>query len=121
MSRNAQFYIGGRWLDPAIPAALDVIDPSTEQPFTRIAVGSAADVDRAVAAARAAFEPFALTSRDDRVALIERILDGYAARADDLAEAVSREMGAPLPFARTAQVWAGRVHLEADDRGAQDL
>ncbi len=113
MGRHQQFYIGGRWVAPVRPQTLDVIDPSTEQAFTRIAVGSADDVDRAVAAARAAFEPFALTSREERVALIERILDRYDARADDLAEAVSREMGAPLPFARAAQVWAGRVHLEA--------
>ncbi len=113
MSRHEQFYIGGRWVAPLRLETLDVIDPSTEQPFTRIAVGSTDDVDRAVAAARAAFEPFARTSREDRVALIERILDRYHARAADLADAVSREMGAPLPFARTAQVWAGRVHLEA--------
>ena len=113
MSRHEQFYIGGRWVEPARPTTLDVIDPSTEQPFTRIAVGSTADVDRAVAAARAAFASFSLTSREERIALLERILDRYDARADDLAEAVSREMGAPLPFARVAQVPAGRLHLEA--------
>ncbi len=113
MSRHEQFYIGGRWVAPLRLETLDVIDPSTEQPFTRIAVGSAADVDRAVVAARAAFEPFAQTSREGRVALLERILDRYDARADELAEAVSREMGAPLPFARAAQVPAGRLHLEA--------
>lgn len=113
MSRHEQFYIGGRWVAPLRLETLDVVDPSTEQPFTRIALGSAVDVDLAVAAARGAFESFALTSREERVALLGRILDHYDARADDLAEAVSREMGAPLPFARTAQVWAGRVHLEA--------
>jgi aldehyde dehydrogenase (NAD+) len=113
MSRHDQFYIGGRWVEPLHPRSLDVIDPSTEQPFTKIALGSAADVDRAVAAARAAFDSFSRTSREERIALLERILDRYDARADDLAEAVSREMGAPLPFARAAQVPAGRVHLEA--------
>ncbi len=113
MSRHEQFYIGGRWVEPARPATLDVIDPSTEQAFTRISVGSAADVDRAVAAARAAFESFSKVPREERLALLARILDAYNARAEDLAQAVSREMGAPLPFARDAQVWAGRVHLEA--------
>jgi aldehyde dehydrogenase (NAD+) len=113
MSRHEQFFIGGRWVEPVRPATLDVVDPSTEQPFTRISAGSAADVDRAVAAARAAFESFQTTSRQERLALLRRILDRYNARAEDLAEAVSREMGAPLPFARDAQVWAGRVHLEA--------
>ncbi len=113
MNHHAQFYIGGRWLDPAVPAAMDVIDPSTEQPFAQIAVSSSADVDRAVAAARTAFESFSETTRQDRLALLRRILENYNARAEELADAVSREMGAPLPFAREAQVWAGRVHLEA--------
>jgi aldehyde dehydrogenase (NAD+) len=113
MIHHGQFYIGGRWLDPAIPAALDVIDPSTEQPFTRIAVGSKGDVDRAVAAAKAAFEPFSRTTADERLALLRRILENYNGLTEELAQAVSREMGAPLPFAREAQVWAGRVHLEA--------
>jgi aldehyde dehydrogenase (NAD+) len=113
MNRQAQFYIGGRWLYPAIPAALDVIDPATEQPFTRIAIGSKEDVDRAVAAARIAFDRFSLTTREERVALLRRILESYNSRTEDLAQAVSQEMGSPLPFAREAQVWAGRVHLEA--------
>jgi aldehyde dehydrogenase (NAD+) len=113
MTRHEQFFIGGRWVEPVRPAALDVIDPSTEQPFTAIAVGSAADVDRAVAAARAAFDGWSKSSRQERLTLLRAILDAYNGRADDLAEAVTREMGAPLAFSREAQVWAGRVHLEA--------
>src|SRR5271157_5739074 len=113
MRRHEQFYIDGRWVDPAVPATLDVIDPSTEQPFTRISLGSKADVDRAVGAARAAFDGFSRSTREDRLGLLRRVLDCYNSRAEDLAEAVSREMGAPLSFARDAQVWAGRVHLEA--------
>ena len=113
MGRHEQFYIDGRWLDPAVPATLEVIDPSTEQPFATISLGSKADVDRAVAAARGAFDAFARTSREDRLGLLRRILERYNSRAEDLAEAVSQEMGAPLSFARDAQVWAGRVHLEA--------
>jgi len=113
MGRHEQFYIDGRWIDPAVPATLEVIDPSTEQPFATISLGSKADVDRAVAAARGAFDAFARTSREDRLGLLRRILERYNSRAEDLAEAVSQEMGAPLSFARDAQVWAGRVHLEA--------
>src|SRR5271166_245536 len=113
MIRHEQFFIDGRWVEPAVLATLDVIDPSTEQPFTKISLGSKADVDRAVRAARTAFNAFALTAREDRLALLRQILDRYKDRAEDLAQAVSQEMGAPLPFAREAQVWAGRVHLEA--------
>src|SRR5579871_6328834 len=113
MGHHAQFFIGGRWLDPAAPALLDVIDPSTEQPFTQIAAGSKEDVDGAVGAARTAFETFSHSSREERLALLRRILEAYNERGEELARAVSQEMGAPLPFAREAQVWAGRVHLEA--------
>jgi aldehyde dehydrogenase (NAD+) len=113
MNHHELFYISGRWVEPARPATLDVIDPSTEQPFAQIALGAAADVDRAVASARAAFESYSTTSREERLALLRRILDRYVSRAEDLAEAVSREMGAPLPFARDAQVSAGKTHLEA--------
>src|SRR5271165_2294560 len=113
MNRHAQFYIGGRWVEHAAPATLDVIDPSTEQPFTAISLGSRADVDRAVGAAKTAFPSFARTSRESRLALLRKILECYNDRSEDLAQAVSQEMGAPLTFAREAQVWAGRVHLEA--------
>lgn len=107
-----QFYIDGQWVDPAVPALLDVIDPSTEEAFTQIAVGSAADVDRAVAAARAAFPAFARTSREDRLDLLRAILSEYNKRYDDIAEALSREMGAPLAFARSNQAAMGPAHLE---------
>ena len=113
MKRHAQFYIDGHWVDPVAPAALDVIDPSTEEPFTQIAAGSGRDVDRAAAAARAAFASYSQRSREERLALLRRILENYNSRADELATAVSQEMGAPVSFAREAQVWAGRVHLEA--------
>ena len=113
MTHHAQFYIGGGWVDPAAPATLDVVDPSTEQPFTAISLGAKADVDRAVGAAKAAFGAYCYSSRESRLGLLRRILEGYNRRSEDLAQAVSQEMGAPLAFAREAQVWAGRVHLEA--------
>jgi aldehyde dehydrogenase (NAD+) len=113
MSHNYQFFIGGRWVEPSSSARLDVINPATEQSCASIALGAVADVERAVAAAKAAFPAFSTTAREERVALLKRILGCYNARAEDLARAVSDEMGAPMSFAREAQVWAGRVHLEA--------
>ncbi len=113
LDHHKQFYIGGRWVDPAQTAMLDVIDPSTEQAFTAISLGSKADVDHAVGAAKVAFAKFSQTSREDRLGLLRRILVSYNRRSEDLARAVSQEMGAPLTFAREAQVWAGWVHLEA--------
>ena len=113
MSKHLKFFIDGAWVDPMEPETLDVIDPSTEEPFTRISVGARADVDRAVAAAKAAFATFSVTDRAERLELLERILAVYNERFEDIAQAVSREMGAPLSFARDAQAWAGRAHLEA--------
>jgi aldehyde dehydrogenase (NAD+) len=113
MNNHLKFYINGAWVDPVTPATLDVINPATEEAYTRISMGSAADVDRAVAAARAAFPAFTLTSKAERLQLLKRILEVYNERAEDIARAVSDEMGAPMAWARDAQTWAGRVHLEA--------
>jgi aldehyde dehydrogenase (NAD+) len=113
MSHFYQFFIDGRWVEPSSSARLDVIDPATERACASIALGNSTDVDKAVSAAKAAFPAFSTTSRETRAALLKRILDAYNARGEDLAHAVSEEMGAPLAFARDAQVWAGRVHLEA--------
>jgi len=111
MAHELQFYIDGEWVDPITPKTLDVIDPSTEEPFAQISLGSAADVDRAVAAAKRAFPAFARTSREERLALLRRILEIYKRRAADIALAVSREMGAPRKFALDSQTWAGEAHL----------
>ena len=95
MSNALKFYIDGAWVDPAKPAKLDVINPATEEAFAQISIGSAADVDRAVAAARAAFPAFSQTSKAERLKLLRRILELYNERAEDIAKAVSDEMGAP--------------------------
>jgi aldehyde dehydrogenase (NAD+) len=113
MSNHQKFYINGAWVDPVKPATLDVINPATEEAYTKISVGTAADVDKAVAAAKAAFPKFSQTSKAERLKLLKRILEVYNERAEDIAKAVSDEMGAPMSWARDAQVWAGRVHLEA--------
>ena len=107
-----QFYIGGAWVEPLGTATLDVIDPSTEEAFATIALGSAADVDRAVSAARAAFPAFSTTSKAERVALLRRVLAEYLQRFDAMAEAISREMGATLAFSRSDQAASGTAHLE---------
>jgi aldehyde dehydrogenase (NAD+) len=112
MPHEQQFYIDGDWVDPIAPRLLDVIDPSTEEPFTQIAVGSAADVDRAVAAARAAFPAYSRTSRAERLDLLRAVLAEYRKRYDDIAAAISKEMGAPLNFAKSDQAWTGSAHLE---------
>jgi aldehyde dehydrogenase (NAD+) len=108
-----RFYIDGLWVEPAAASSIEVVDPFTEEPFARIAGGNAADVDRAVAAARAAFASFSLTSRGERVALLTRILERYNARAEELAQLLCREVGVPISYARAMQVPTGAKHLEA--------
>ncbi len=119
MTNNLKFFIDGFWVDPIAPKTLDVINPATEEAFTSISIGAAGDVDRAVAAAKAAFETFSLTTKDERLALLRRILAAYDERYEDIAQAVSREMGAPLSFARGSQAAAGRGHLEATIRALE--
>ncbi|MBK8323755.1 MAG: aldehyde dehydrogenase family protein [Betaproteobacteria bacterium] len=108
-----RFFIGGRWVAPAAPVAIEVVDPSTERPFARVAGGNAADVDAAVAAAREAFATYSRSSREERLALLERILAVYRRRAGELAAVLSREMGVALSFAKAMQVVLGARHIEA--------
>ena len=112
MEHALHFYIGGDWVEPARLKRLPVIDPSNEEPFAEIALGDATDVDRAVQAARAAFPGFSATSKADRVELLQSVLAVYRRRSDEMAAAISREMGAPLGFAKTAQAWMGTAHLQ---------
>ncbi len=121
MSHHLQFFIDGAWVDPVTPARIDVIDPSTEEVYTQISAGSKADVDRAVAAAKAAFETFAFVPKDERLRLLKRILEVYNDRYEDIAQAVSQEMGAPISFARNAQVWAGQAHMESTIRAMEEF
>ncbi len=100
-------YIDGAWVDSEGGKRHEVIDPSTEQPVSEITLGTAADVDKAVAAAKKAFKTYSRTSVADRVALLERIIEEYKARIPDLAAATSEEMGAPIGFATMAQAPAG--------------
>ena len=121
MSNHLKLFIDGRWVEPAIPVALDVINPATEEPFTQIALGSSEDVDRAVAAAKSAFPAFSLWSKQERLTLLRRILSEYKARYEEIARAVSREMGAPIAFARDSQAAAGKAHLIATIEALEDF
>ncbi len=107
------FYIDGRWVPPAEPNDHTVINPATEAPAGVISLGSARDVDPAVAAARGAFERFAQTSREERRSLLENILAIYKRRYADIANAIREEMGAPAKLAKGSQAGAGSGHLAA--------
>ncbi len=116
-----KFYINGEWVAPLGADRLDVENPATEEILGQIALGSVADTDRAVMAARAAFAGFSGVPVAERIALLERILAEYEARAEDLAQAMRLEMGAPISWAREAQVWAGQVHLESTIAAAKSF
>ncbi len=105
------FYINGKWVQPQGRKTLDVINPATEEAFATISLGTAADVDQAAKAARAAFPAWSQTTVAERIAVIEKIVAGMKARSAELATAISNEMGAPMTLASTAQVGAGIGHF----------
>ncbi|WP_106848461.1 aldehyde dehydrogenase family protein [Blastococcus sp. Marseille-P5729] len=111
MRQYDKFYINGEWVDPAQPKSLDVINPSTEEVAGAISLGSEADVDKAVAAAKEAFKTWGQTTPEERAKVIERVIEEYKKRYDDLAAAVSEEMGAPEFLAQKAQAAMGVAHL----------
>ncbi|APF39332.1 aldehyde dehydrogenase family protein (plasmid) [Chelatococcus daeguensis] len=111
MKDHLQFYIDGAWVPASGGRTLEVVNPATEEAYARIALGETADVDKAVAAAKRAFGRFAHASRKERVELLESVIAVYKKRYDDIAEAISDEMGAPMSFARQAQAAAGLGHL----------
>lgn len=111
MRESLQFYIDGQWVDPVELKTVDTINPANEEVSGRIALGSEADVDRAVQAARKAFPSWSQTTREERLALFERILAEYNRRAADLAEAITVEMGAPKGLAAGFQIGLGLGHL----------
>ena len=111
MSNHLKFFIDGAWVDPVTARRLGVVNPSTEEQFAEISLGSAADVEKAAAAAKRAFAVFSMTDKAERLDLLHRVVASYDRRSKDLALAVSQEMGAPLQFALDSQVGAGRAHL----------
>jgi aldehyde dehydrogenase (NAD+) len=121
MPETTQFYINGAWVAPARPKDFPVIDPSTEEVCATISLGDKADTDAAVAAAKAAFEGWSMTDPAERVAAVEQILKVYETRADDLAVAISKEMGAPIDLSRQQQVTSGTWHIEGFLRAAKQF
>jgi aldehyde dehydrogenase (NAD+) len=110
---HLKFYIDGAWVDPVTPATIDVINPATEKAFTQVSAGSAQDVDLAVAAARRAFTSYSQWSVQQRLELLEKIRAIYKDYFDDIAQAISDEMGAPIDLARGSQAKLGHGHIKS--------
>ena len=106
-----QFYIDGKWVSPSEGRDWEVINPATEEPLAIISLGNSADVDRAVTAAGKAFDSYSQTTVADRLALLQRVIEIYKAKSDEMAQTITLEMGCPLSLARAAQAAAGLGHL----------
>ncbi len=111
MLEKKQFYIDGAWGAPSAQRELEVVDPSTGQAYAAISIGDASDADRAVAAAKRAFESWSRTEPSERLKLVERLLEIYKRRAPEMAQTISQEMGAPIDMALASQVGAGAYHI----------
>jgi aldehyde dehydrogenase (NAD+) len=105
------FYIDGKWVSPAEPHTFAVTNPATEEQIAMISLGSAIDVDKAVSAAKIVFESYSETTVEERLALLQRIIEVYKSRMDEMAETISLEMGAPISLSRAAQAPAGLAHF----------
>ncbi|WP_299562281.1 aldehyde dehydrogenase family protein [uncultured Sulfitobacter sp.] len=112
MLEKREFYINGEWVAPATANDFAVIDPSTEEQCAVISLGGQADTDAAVAAARAAFDDWSQTPKEERAALIRKLAEIYEARKEEMAQAMSMEMGAPINLSRSSQVGAGSWHIQ---------
>ena len=118
---NLKFYINGEWVDPVVPNVFDVINPATEEAFTQISMGSAKDVNKAVEAAKKAFETYSEWTVDERAALIERILEIYERRYEEIAQAISLEMGSPITLSRNDQAAVGTIHFKSALRALKNF
>ena len=112
MDRMTHFYIGGEWVTPVSGETMPVMNPANGERLGTVALGNAEDVDRAVAAATAAFDTFSLTSKADRLALLRLIREVSERRLEELAQAMRMEMGAPITFSREMQADAAIGHLD---------
>ena len=111
MENKLDFYIDGKWVSPVTPRTLDVINPANEEAYARISLGSKADVDKAVAAARKAFETYSRTSKEERLALLQKIVEVYQKHYAEMVETISKEMGAPVWLSKAAQAATGMAHF----------
>lgn len=112
MSNSMKFYIDGAWVDPADPKPFDVINPATEEAFAQISLGNAEDVDRAVQAAKRAFPSWSQTTKQERLELFDAIMAAYKNHYAEMADAISKEMGAPATFAQKVQAATGIGHFK---------
>lgn len=112
MEHTTRFYINGAWVEPSSAERLDVINPATEKSIAQIALGNQEDVNKAVAAAHDAFPAWSATSKDERLALLDRIIEVYKTRYNDIAAAITSEVGAPVALAQKAQAAMGLAHLK---------
>ena len=112
MLDKRKFYINGKWISPSKPNDLEVINPSNEDAYATISLGSKEDVDKAVHAAKIAFESWKKTSKEERLKLLEKLLEIYKKRFNEMAKAISDEMGAPMDWATDVQTGSGQAHLE---------
>ncbi len=113
MSNSNNFYINGAWVAPATANDFAVINPATESEVATISLGSQADVDAAVAAANAAFDSWSMTGKQERIDLLTRLAEIYAGRMDEMAKAISSEMGAPIDMATNAQAASGLGNIKS--------
>ncbi len=121
MLDKRKFYIDGQWVDPLKPHDLEVINPATEQPIAVISMGTAADIDRAVAAAKKAFATYGQTSVEERIALLEKLMEVYKRRYEEMAQTITLELGAPITMSREQQADVGVGHLQGFIDGLKRL
>ena len=112
MLDKRKFYINGKWVSPSKRNDLEVINPSNEDPYAVISLGSKEDIDKAVKVAKIAFESWKKTSKEERLKLLEKLLEVYKKRFNEMAKAISDEMGAPMDWATEVQTGSGQAHLE---------
>ncbi len=113
MDNVRNFYINGQWTDPVTSKDLDVVNPATEEVVATISLGDQPDTNAAVAAAKAAFATWSETTADTRLVLLEKLLEIYNERSEEMAQAMTIEMGVPITKSRRAQVVLGKIHLKA--------
>ena len=112
MLEKKQFYINGEWIFPSKSNDFIVINPSNEEPYATISLGSLEDTNKAVKAAKDAFLTWKNTSKEERLDLLEKLLKIYTRRSEEMTEAISTELGAPLDWASSAQTSSGESHIE---------
>jgi aldehyde dehydrogenase (NAD+) len=112
MLDKRKFYINGEWVAPLVANDLEVLNPATEKPVAVISMGNAGDIDRAVAAAKTAFASYSRTTTEERLALLEKLLEIYKRRYEEMAQTITLELGAPLSMSREQQADVGVGHLQ---------